>query len=69
MGLGEFIKVRRTALSLTQESLARVAGCSARTVSNWETESSVVTLTPSRMLALCHALDVRLSELASHEVE
>ena len=67
MGLGEFIKSRRITLALTQEALARLAGCSVKTVSNWETGFSAVTLTPSKMLALCHALDVRLSELASYE--
>lgn len=63
---GEFMKVARKRAGLSQKRLAEILGKSDQAVSDWETGRSVPSLTPSKMLLLCEALNISLNDLAQH---
>ena len=64
MGLGEFIREKRSAENLTQEALGRSVGVSGRTVGNWEAGNTRPVMSPLDMYRLCLRLGVTLEQLA-----
>jgi transcriptional regulator with XRE-family HTH domain len=66
LSAGEFMKVMRERVGLTQRQLAEILGKSDQAVSDWERGKSVPSLTPPKMLLLCKTLGISLDELADH---
>ena len=67
MDIGNKIKSRRVALSLTQEELAEKLNVSRSTVSNWEIDRNYPDL--SSIVELSAVLDMTLDELLKEDAD
>lgn len=65
ISFGEWLKIARGRVRLSQKKLGDIVGVSATTIGFWENEKTVPTLTPSQTGKLCKALDVEFSDLLS----
>lgn len=63
LSFGQWFKLRRDMVGLTQTQIAKAVGVRPQTVSNWEQEVSNPSLNPEQTLILCSLLQVSLKDL------
>ena len=64
LSFGQWLKLMRDRLDLSQAKIAAVIGVKTQTISNWENGKSIPSLTPKQTEELCNLLGVALSTLS-----
>ena len=63
LSFGDWLGLRRRHLGLSQAELAQRLGLRSQTISNWERDRTLPTLTPEQMAILCEMLQVSIDYL------
>lgn len=64
LSFGQWLKLMRDRLDISQAKIAAIVGVKTQTISNWENGKSIPSLTPEQTEKLCELLDVNLATLA-----
>lgn len=63
----QWFLIKRRSKSLSQDDIAKVLGVSKQTISNWEREATIPTLTIEQFKKLCKLLDCTLDDFPSQD--
>ncbi len=63
LSFGQWLKLRRDVVNISQAKIADSLGVRAQTISNWEKGVSKPNLTPDQTQILCSELNVSFEEL------
>lgn len=63
----QWFLIKRRSRSLTQDDVAAALGVTKQTVSNWERESTIPTLTIEQFKKLCQLFDCNLDDFPSQD--
>jgi DNA-binding XRE family transcriptional regulator len=63
----QWFLIKRRSQSLSQDEIAKVLGVSKQTISNWERETTIPTLTINQFKKLCKLLDCTLDDFPSQD--
>jgi DNA-binding XRE family transcriptional regulator len=61
----QWFLIKRRSRSLSQDDIAKTLGVSKQTISNWEREVTIPTLTINQFKKLCKLLDCTLDDFPS----